>query len=54
MQLHFSGAAMTRKHSSFVLAGHCAAAAFKGSSLTCRADVVDVEVQPALNANTEI
>ena len=41
-----------RKHSSFVLAGQRAAAAFIGSSLTCRGGVVVVEEQPALIANT--
>jgi len=45
---------MTRKHSSFVLAGQRAAAAFKGSPLTCRAGVLEVEEQPTLNANTDI
>ncbi len=43
---------MLREHSSLVLAGQRAAAAFIGSSLTCRAGVVVVEEQPALIANT--
>ena len=43
-----------REQLSFVLAGQRAAAAFIGSSLTCRGVVVDVEAQPTFIANTVI
>ncbi len=43
---------MARVHPSFILAGQRAAAAFIGSSLTCRGGVVAVEAQPTLIAST--
>jgi len=43
---------MVRVHPSFILEGQRAAAAFIGSSLTCRGGVVAVEAQPTLIAST--
>ncbi len=51
MQLHFKGPAMARVQPSFILAGQRAAAAFIGSSLTCRGGVLAVEAQPTLIAS---